>query len=70
MGAAAVPDETDDQILARYRLRHPGITMRQALGLNQLARRYAGLLAEAQRVALLRREAEREEWRRAAFDPE
>ena len=62
-----MPDETDEQLLDRYRQRHPHISLAQAVALNRLSTRYAPLLAANQEKARLRREAELAKVRRQIF---
>ena len=62
-----MPDETDEHLLARYRQRHPLISLAQAVSLDRLSTRYAPLLAANREKARLRREAQLEETRRRIF---
>ena len=62
-------DETDEQILARYRKRcgNPYMNLTTARGLHTLHRRYRHLGIAAQQRARLEREAELERIRRRIF---
>jgi hypothetical protein len=62
-------DETDDQILARYRERrgNPYMNLTTARGLHTLNMRYRHLSTAAQQRARLEREAELERIRRKIF---
>lgn len=62
-------DETDDQILARYRERlgNPYMNLTTARGLHALNMRYRHLSTAAQQRARLEREAELERIRRKIF---
>jgi hypothetical protein len=62
-------DETDEQLLARYRKRHgnPYMNLTTARGLHTLHMRYRHLNTAAQQRARLEREAELERIRRTIF---
>ena len=62
-------DETDEQILARYRERrgNPYMNLKTARGLHTLHLRYRHLSTAAQQRARLEREAELERIRRKIF---
>jgi hypothetical protein len=62
-------DETDAQLLARYRERHgnPYMNLTTARGLHTLHMRYRHLSTAAQQRARLEREAELERIRREIF---
>ncbi len=64
-----MPDETDEDLLARYRERcgNPYMNLTTARELNALHLRYRHLSAAAQRRARLEREAELERIRRKIF---
>jgi hypothetical protein len=65
----AMTDETDEQILARYRERrgNPYMNLTTARGLHTLHLRYRHLSTAAQQRARLEREAELERIRREIF---
>ena len=62
-------DETDEQLLARYRERrgNPYMNLKTARGLHTLHLRYRHLSTAAQQRARLEREAELERVRRKIF---
>ena len=60
-------DETDDEILARYRRRDPHVSRAQALALDTLNKRYTPLLMAAKSKLEERRAADREALRRKLF---
>lgn len=68
-GEMSVADETDEELLARYRKRHgnPYMNLTTARALHTLHLRYRRLSAAAQQRARLKREAELECMRRRIF---
>ena len=60
-------DETDDEVLTRYRHRDPHISPRQALALNTLKNRYAPLLVAARNKLEERRDSDRKALRQKLF---
>jgi hypothetical protein len=68
-GEATMADETDEQLLARYRERrgNPYMNLTTARGLHTLHLRYRHLSTAAQQRTRLEREAELERVRRKIF---
>lgn len=68
-GEMSVADETDEELLARYRKRHgnPYMNLTTARALHTLHMRYRHLGIAAQKRARLKREAELECMRRRIF---
>jgi hypothetical protein len=68
-GEMSVADETDEELLARYRKRHgnPYMNLTTARALHTLHMRYRHLSTAAQQRARLEREAELERSRRTIF---
>ena len=64
---ADVTDETDEQILARYRKVNPYITATKAMELSRGEKRYRHLLVAAQNKARIEAEDKLERIRRTIF---